>query len=83
MLRNYAAENAHTPADSYATPLHSDSLAIAPDQAEEHRRLFPDIKLDEQCRPVFEKYSQHDAYLEKCGFVKQTNKHGKRRATTL
>ena len=83
MLRNYGAEHAHTSADSYATPIHSDALAIAPDQVEEHRRMFPDVEIDHQCRPVFTKYSQHDAYLEKTGFVKNPNKHGKRRSTTL
>ena len=83
MQRNYASEHAHASADSYATPIHSDALAISPDQVEEHRRMFPDIELDSECRPVFTKYSTHDAYLEKAGFVKHPNKHGKRRSTTL
>lgn len=83
MRRAYGAEHAHAAADSYAKPIHSDALAVAPDQVEEHRRMFPDIEIDHQCRPVFTKYSQHDAYLEKTGFVKNPNKHGKRRSTTL
>lgn len=62
----------------YATPIVSQSLAINPEQAAEHRRLFPDIKLvDDQC-PVFENYSQHEAYLKKTGFRKNPGKRNPR-----
>lgn len=56
---------------AYRKPIHSDTLAISLSQVAEHQRLFPDIKLDSQCRPVFENYQQHESYLKKCGFVKQ------------
>lgn len=70
MGRNYQVDLANVGNKEYAKPLHSDSLAISPSQRAEHQKLFPDIKLDDQCRPVFENYRQHDSYLEKTGFVK-------------
>jgi len=57
--------------EDYADPLHSDSLAINPSQVAEHRKLFPDIEIDSQGRPVFKKYRQHDKYLEACGIDKK------------
>ena len=57
--------------EDYAKPLHSDSLAINPSQIAEHKKLFPDIEIDSQGRPVFKKYRQHDRYLEACGFDKK------------
>lgn len=51
--------------------IHSDSLAINPDQRIEHEKLFPDIKLDSQCRPVFDNFSAHESYLKKCNLVKE------------
>lgn len=66
----------------YFKPLHSDSLAINPCQAEEHRRLFPDIGLDSECRPIFENYKQHDDYLKQTGFVKQ-KQHIKRKGKDI
>lgn len=58
----------------YAKPLHSDSLAITPAQVAEHKKHFPDIKIDDECRPIFESYKQHDNYLKKTGFVKEPQK---------
>jgi len=83
MQRSFASGFAHVAPDSYAKPLHSDSLGIVPSQVAEHQRLFPDIKIDTECRPVFENFSQHNAYLEKIGAVKQPNKRGKRRSTRI
>lgn len=58
----------------YKHPIHSDSLAIHPSQRLEHERMFPNIEIDGQNRPVFNKYVDHEAYLKKCGFVKQPKK---------
>lgn len=58
----------------YRHPIHSDSLAISPSQVQEHRKLFPGVKLDSECRPVFENFRQHDNYLKKTGFVKHSKK---------
>ena len=54
----------------YSRPLHSDSLAITPGQVEEHKRLFPNVQIDEQCRPVFTNYRQHNDYLNAIGVEK-------------
>lgn len=58
----------------YNTPIHSDALAIMPDQVEEHRKLFPKIELDTECRPVFTNAKDHQKYMDKIGVVKRTQK---------
>lgn len=66
---------------SYSQSIHSDALAINPNQTEEHRRLFPDVEIDSEGRPIFTNFKQHDSYLKKTGFVKlpqKLKKHGKR-----
>lgn len=49
----------------------SDSLAMAPSQIAEHKRLFPDIKVDSEGRPGFDSVRQHSDYLKKCGLHKE------------
>lgn len=69
---------------NYQHPIHSDALAISPTQVAEHKKLFPNIKLDKACRPIFEKFTDHEAYMKKCGIVKHPQKirrKGKRIAT--
>ena len=56
----------------------SDSLAVSPAQIEEHKRLFPDVKIDDQGRPGFDSFKQHDGYLKKTGFIKMEQKRRKR-----
>lgn len=69
--QDYRGKNIHDAGDrQYFSPIHSDALAISPDQVKEHRREFPDVKLDDQCRPVFETFRQHEDYLRKTGFQK-------------
>ena len=58
----------------YHRAVHSDSLAISPDQREEHLKTFPNIKLDSQNRPVFDNFQKHQAYLDKCNLVKERKK---------
>jgi len=53
-----------------ARPIHSDSLAILPDQVAEHRARYPTVPLDDQCRPVFTSVKQRERYLEGRGVVK-------------
>ncbi|KKN53879.1 hypothetical protein LCGC14_0598380, partial [marine sediment metagenome] len=50
--RMYRVYNFHNKGMSYKRPIHSDSLAIAPSQRNEHEQRFPNIKLDNQCRPI-------------------------------
>lgn len=72
MKRDIRAETVNTGNKTYnSRPIHSDSLAIMPSQVAEHRRMFPDIKLDKECRPVFDNFKQHDNYLKKIGAVKE------------
>jgi len=58
----------------YHRPLVSDSLAVSPDQIEEHKRYFPDVEVTKEGQPVFTNYKQHDSYLKKTGFVKHPQK---------
>jgi len=59
---------------NYRHPVHSDALAISPDQIQEHKQLFPNIELDSQCRPIFDNFTRHENYLKKTGFKKATQK---------
>ena len=57
--------------EDYTHPIHSDSLAISPAQVAEHKKMFPNIKIDSECRPVFDNYVEHDKYLEACNVDKK------------
>jgi len=71
MYRDYHAENTTTNGgDHEARPLHSDALAIHPSQIDEHHRLYPDVPLDNKCRPVLTRYKQREAYLKARGVEK-------------
>ena len=59
---------------NYRHPVHSDAMAISPTQVAEHKQLFPDIEIDSECRPVFDNFSKHEAYMKKCGIVKTPQK---------
>jgi len=74
MVRDFAADLPFASGGDYSRPIHSDSLAINPEQRSEHEKLFPDIKLDSQCRPVFDKFGPHQDYLNKCNLVKDRKK---------
>lgn len=65
--------------EDYDHPIHSDSLAMNPNQVAEHKRRFPDIKVDSENRPVFDNYVEHDKYLKACGLVKNPQKIRKRK----
>ena len=71
MCRDYAAQGVNAGNKEYGKPIHSDAMAVTPSQVKEHQRLFPDVKIDSQCRPVLENYQQHKKYAEKRGFIKQ------------
>jgi len=73
MNRDFKADMPFASGD-YKRAVHSDSLAIHPDQREEHLKTFPNIKLDSQNRPVFDNYQNHEAYLKKCNIVKERKK---------
>jgi hypothetical protein len=52
----------------------SESLAINPNQIEEHRKLFPDVKVRGDGVLEFTSFKSHDKYLEQTGFVKHPQK---------
>ena len=62
----------------YSKPIVSDSLAINPDQIPEHKKYFPDVEVLPDGRPVFDKFSKHENYLKKTGFVKHRQKTKRR-----
>lgn len=72
--RNFQADLPHTASDRYDKPIVSDSMAMHPEQIAEHNKKFPDIKVTKEGQPVFERYSQHEAYLKATGFVKERQK---------
>jgi hypothetical protein len=78
MVKDLRANLPHAAPDSYARPIHSDALGIRSDQVEEHKRLYPDVQLDSQNRPILDSYRKHEAYMEKRGIVKQPALHQKR-----
>lgn len=59
---------------NYSKAIVSDSLAMNPEQIPEHRRLFPDIVVTPDGRPVFDNYKKHDEYLEKINMRKKPQK---------
>jgi hypothetical protein len=83
MRRDWQASLPHAGNRVYRRSIVSDSLAVTPAQVEEHRRLFPDVKMLDDGRPVFDSYKTHDDYLKKTGFVKQPQKikHRTKKAT--
>ena len=80
MRRDFATDFINTGNKDYGKPIHSDALAISPSQRAEHEKKFPDIKLDSQCRPIFDNFRKHEDYMKKCGIVKHRNRKGKRRS---
>lgn len=58
----------------YRRAIHSDSLAISPDQRAAHEKQFPYIKLDSECRPIFDNFKNHERYLKETNFKKERQK---------
>lgn len=79
MGRDFKAEGVLVGAGrrSYHRPIVSDSMAVAPNQVAEHRRLFPDVKVLDDGRPVFDNFSDHESYLKKCNIEKMPQKKRK------
>ena len=60
--------------DSYGKPIHSDALAIHPSQRVEHAQRYPDVRLDNENRPILDKFDKHEKYLEARGIYKPPGK---------
>lgn len=56
---------------NYERPIHSASLAISPSQIEEHKEKFPNIRLDGECCPIFDNFTEHESYLKKSNMIKE------------
>ena len=66
---------------SYHRPIVSDSMAMNPEQISEHKRMFPNIEVTSEGQPVFDNFSDHEAYMKKCNIEKmpqRIKKKGKR-----
>lgn len=74
MNRDYAADMPRVHAASYSKPLHSDALAVHPSQRAEHQRLYPDVPLDSESRPVLSSFGQAEKYYEQRGVVKPSRR---------
>lgn len=59
---------------NYQRPIHSNALAINPGQVEEHKKIFPNIRLDGQYRPIFNNFVDHEDYLKKSNMIKLPQK---------
>ena len=59
---------------NYKHPIHSDALAVHPDQRAEHEKNCPNIRLDKQNRPVFDNFVDHEDYMKKINVVKVPQK---------
>lgn len=71
MARDFQTDLPFASGGNYKKPIISDSLAVSANQVEEHRQLFPDVKILSDGRPVFENFQQHNSYLKKTGFYKK------------
>lgn len=71
MVEDWKPRNGRQTSTSYGSGVISDSLAISPDQIEEHHKLFPGVDVLPDGRIKFDNYKQHDNYLKQTGFVKQ------------
>ena len=49
----------------------SQSLAISPEQATEHRRLFPNVEIAPDGQLGFHSHKERERYCEACGFEKK------------
>jgi len=80
MNRDFRAEGVLVGAGkrSYHKPIVSDSLAMNPNQIPEHRKLFPDVQVTSEGQPVFDNFSDHEKYLQKCNIEKVPQKKKKR-----
>lgn len=71
MDRDFSGVRVSKGSKQYSHQIVSDSLAMNPNQIAEHRRLFPNVQVTEEGQPVFDQFTEHEAYLKKCNIVKK------------
>ena len=76
MKRKISCPHGHDGRD-YSRQIVSDSLAVSMSQIEEHKKMFPNIKMTPEGQPVFDNYRDHENYLKETGFVKAPGKKKK------
>lgn len=64
----------HIGGGNYDQPIHSDALAVHPSQRAEHEKMFPNVRLDGQNRPVFNNFTDHESYMKKINVIKVPQK---------
>ena len=77
-VRDFAAESVNPVGTERGGTFWSDSLAISPRQAAEHRKRFPDVRVDKEGRLGFDSVKSRERYCDRTGFFKQKGR-GKRR----
>ncbi|KKM83219.1 hypothetical protein LCGC14_1311590 [marine sediment metagenome] len=81
MERNFDMIRVSKGSKQYGRQIISDSLAMNPNQIAEHKRMFPNVQVTKEGQPVFDNFTEHEAYLKKCNIVKKPKskkKKGKR-----
>lgn len=68
MVRDFQNGRPHVTPKLYSRAIVSDALGIHPDQAAEHKAVYPDIEITPTGRLVFDNYKQHDKYLTENGY---------------
>jgi len=72
--RDYRADRPNVVGTEKGETFWSESLAINPEQAAEHRRLFPDVKIDAEGRLGFDSVKQRSDYCTATGFEKRSQR---------
>ena len=71
MQRDFSRIRVSKGGKQYGKQIVSDSLAMNPNQIAEHRRMFPNVQVTKEGQPVFDNFTEHEAYLKKCNIVKK------------
>lgn len=81
MVRDYGAESKGVVGTEKGETFWSQSLAISPSQAAEHKRLFPNVRVRSDGCIGFDSVKERDAYIDRTGFYKvpgKSKRKGKR-----
>ena len=74
MIRDYRAEHPGVLGTQCRQTFWSQSLAINPEQTEEHRRLFPNVRIASDGQLGFDSVKLHSDYCDQTGFEKKSQR---------
>lgn len=74
MTRDFGAEHPGVLGTEKGDTFWSQSLAINPEQTEEHRRLFPDVRIAPDGQLGFDSVKLHSDYCDQTGFDKKSQR---------